>query len=72
MGLPLLETDTVRAIAILVAATLGMSANCAPDKSPHHIEDISYYGWGLQAKTAMTHQLHSVFHDAQRRARSVS
>lgn len=46
--------------------------HCAPRKSPHRVEDISYYGRGLQAETAITHRLHGVFHDAQRRARSVS
>ena len=46
--------------------------HCVPCKSPHRVEDISYYSRGLQAETATTHPLHGVFHDAQRRARSVS
>ncbi|KAL2040821.1 hypothetical protein N7G274_006279 [Stereocaulon virgatum] len=46
--------------------------HCVPRKTPHRVEDISYYGRGLQAEIAMTYRLQGVFHDAQRRARSVS
>lgn len=41
---------------------------CAPRKSPHRVEDISYCGRGLQAETAMLHRLHGVFHDPERRS----
>lgn len=52
--------------------TVQQDQHCAPRGPPLRVEGVSYSGQGLQAETAMTHQLSLVLHDAQRRARSTS